>query len=284
MITYRVCDWDEGVALDGIDLPDHSKWALSVGFNAKLSRKASLSMMRKNVNVLLRFQARALRSGPAFVAPLKLEDFEALGGDTAGTVSRVFNGASISYQNEFFDPSYLVSPAAVEGLALSGIQVRCCCLVACGLTGDSASDQKVADLLDRAGVRLARRTITKYRSDPGLPMAVTPTARLRDQMHSALALVRDEGELARFVGGMLAHNANTTLVLDERPGLEHPLARAWERLELRDWLLEPRALSIPGRVGFGKIPSEKQVRVVDAMLNAMVSLVGVQNGSETSAP
>ena len=245
-IVYRVARWGDGVVLEDLAVSDHRAWALAVGFSAQLTLEGAVGMMRKNINALLSYQARAVRDGPAFLAPIKLDDIERLGGSDASTVSRVLNGAVVEFDGERFDANFLVSPQALDDVALSGIQLRAMCVAARGVLGD-VSDQKVSDALGRIGVPVARRTVNKYTKDEA--SVVMPTRHYAVQLEALIASAHDEAGLARLVRTMTEHSEEQRRQLSEAaaPALQPQVSDAANpalrrRTDMREWLLSSRLL------------------------------------------
>lgn len=259
-ILYRVAPWGDKIMLENISVGDHRAWAVSVGFNTQLTLEAAVGMMRRNMSVLLTYQSRALRDGPAFVAPIKLEDVELLGGSDASTVSRILKGAAIQFEGERFDAGFLVSAKALDDPPLSGIQSRALCLMARAVLGE-VSDQRVADALGRIGVPLARRTVNKYMKDGA--SAVTPTARFTEQIERLIACARDEAGLAEVASKMIAHS-QTQL---QRLGMSGDTAEQ-RRIDLRDWLLSSRILGA-AKAQFAGLGPADQRHIVDAVLETL---------------
>lgn len=262
LIVYQVAPWGDGVVLESIVVADHRAWAARVGFPVTLTQETAVRMMRRNACAILGYQARALRDGPTFLAPLKGEDVELLGGDSAATVSRILCEAVVRYEDESFDAKFLVSSSVFEAVPLSGIQARALCIAARALLGPEASDQKVADVLGRTGVPLARRTVNKYTNEERREVA--PTARLGAKLESRIAPLRSEADLASLVATIVGHNGRQLAVLEDAGSPDQS-----RRAELRDWLVDSRVLAPEARKQFKSLDGNAQVRVVDAVLERL---------------
>jgi hypothetical protein len=262
-VVYRIGEWNDDPILEDVAVSDYADWARQIGFPASLTQDGALAMMRRNARLLLRFQGTALSRGPVFVAPLKGDNFELLGGDVAGTVSRVFNGAVFRYLGDAFPPNYLISPNALDDVLMSGVQVRAACVLARALL-DDPSDQDVSELLIKVGVPIARKTVQKYKLEPADKLL--PSPRFAQLLERTASEVRGEADLARLVEEMKRHNhAQAALLRGEATN------GPWRRAELRDWLEVSRVLDEPSRARFRQLAPGEQRRIIDAVLDALES-------------
>ena len=222
LVEFRVREAHDGVSLDEVVCSDHTEWASAVGYPKSVSREATLKMLERNAAILDWYQADAIRRGPAYVAPLQLDDFEGFGGSDMSVVSRCLSHAAIHFLGESIPVECLMSSEVVnreDNVAtpsgLSQIQAIILCLGARQLV-DRGSDQGVADALSDAGLGIARRTVNKYArlAGPTIETALTspllaPTPRFREGLRRALESLEDRRALTNLVLQMRQANVAT---------------------------------------------------------------------------
>ena len=119
---------------------------------------------------IVEFQRDFFLRGPKFIVPLTLKDIAGEIGVHETTVSRLTNGKYIQTDFGVFELKYFFSNA-VPGTSSRGTQFSKEGVKAIireileEEKGKSLSDQKISDLLAKRGVKIARRTVTKYRSE-----------------------------------------------------------------------------------------------------------------------
>lgn len=122
----------------------------------------------KVARALLEFQREFFLKGPKAIIPLTLKDIAGEIGVHETTVSRLTNGKYMQtewglYELKFFFSS-AVSGTAGETYSKEGVkQVIKEIVVEEG--GKILSDQKISDMLEKRGIKLARRTVAKYRKE-----------------------------------------------------------------------------------------------------------------------
>jgi hypothetical protein len=269
-VVLRVVDWGAAqVELADIELDDHAAWARRVGMTLIPTREGILRTMRRNVSALLKFQGRALREGPAVLAPLRLDDFELLSGYSSTIVSRYFAEGSIEYLDERFGPRELTSGTGftvTRGVAdaveteLSAVQSRCLVYALRAWMPD-ASDQSTVDFLARNGVQAVRKTVNKYRNEPR--EAALPTPRAQVLFEATLGRIRSEGDLREWIEAIVLHNRAYAEWL-----ANGQLPQAIAERQLAEWLVELRSFDPVTHARFERLDPDAQLRAVRAMLAA----------------
>jgi RNA polymerase sigma-54 factor len=124
----------------------------------------------KVARALIEFQRDFFIRGPKYLAPLTLKDIAAEIGVHETTVSRLTNGKYIQTEYGVFELKYFFSNA-VSGTTSRGTQfskegVKAIIREILEEEKDShLSDQKISQLLEKRGVKIARRTVAKYRGE-----------------------------------------------------------------------------------------------------------------------
>lgn len=138
-----------------------AKWFIN---SLKMRNETLLKVAR----ALLEFQREFFIKGPRAIVPLTLKDIAGEIGVHETTVSRLTNGKYMQtewglYELKFFFSS-AVSGTAGETFSKEGVkQIIKEIVVEEG--GKILSDQKISDLLEKRGIKLARRTVAKYRKE-----------------------------------------------------------------------------------------------------------------------
>lgn len=131
------------------------------------------STILKVAQAIVRRQSEFLEHGVAHLRPLVLRDIADDIGMHESTVSRVVANKYIATPRgvlplKFFFHSAIAS--AVEGdLSSMAVKERIKELIAGEDPGKPLSDARIARQLNRVGVRIARRTVAKYREELGIP-------------------------------------------------------------------------------------------------------------------
>ena len=141
-------------------------------------RKAT---MLKVMYAIIDRQKIFFEQGPPHLSPLRLQDIADMIGMHISTVSRVTSNKYVQTTHGIFELKYFFTEAVVkdaDGSDISSerIKNRIRQLIDGESTRDPLSDQKIADILSKENLPVARRTVAKYREQ----MKVLP-ARLRQK-------------------------------------------------------------------------------------------------------
>lgn len=119
------------------------------------------------------FQRDFLDKGPAHMRPLILRDVAERVGVHESTVSRVVSNKYMQTPRGVLPMKYFFATGigTVDGVDVSSMKVkeRIKALVDGEDSRRPMSDQRIADLLKREGILLARRTVAKYREELNIP-------------------------------------------------------------------------------------------------------------------
>lgn len=126
---------------------------------------------------ILARQRGFLEHGPAALAPLVLRDIAEVTGLHESTVSRAIAGKSVATPHGVFALRYFFTARIAAGdggedHAAEAIRVRIRRLIEQEGADNVLSDDQIVQLLAREGVRIARRTVAKYREAMGIPSSV----------------------------------------------------------------------------------------------------------------
>jgi RNA polymerase sigma-54 factor len=118
---------------------------------------------------IVEFQREFLDKGPAHMRPLILRDVAERVGVHESTVSRVASNKYMQTPRGILAMKYFFNTgiSTLDGVDVSALRVkeRIKALVEGESHGSPMSDQRIADILKREGVLLARRTVAKYREE-----------------------------------------------------------------------------------------------------------------------
>ncbi|GBD43585.1 RNA polymerase sigma-54 factor 1 [bacterium HR40] len=121
-------------------------------------------------------QRRFLEEGPAALAPLVLREVAEALGLHESTVSRAVAGKSVATPHGVFALRYFftarVNQGAGEELGAEAIRVRIRRLIDQESAETVLSDEEIVARLAAEGIRIARRTVAKYREAMGIPSSV----------------------------------------------------------------------------------------------------------------
>jgi RNA polymerase sigma-54 factor len=124
----------------------------------------------------MRAQVAFLQKGATAIRPLRMAEIAGQLGMHASTVSRAIAGKSVQTDRgvfrlrDFFDGGRGDDAAAeAEGQGRRAIAQRIAELVAAEDKARPLSDDELVERLAAAGIRCARRTVTKHRRQLGLP-------------------------------------------------------------------------------------------------------------------
>jgi len=124
----------------------------------------------KVVSAIIDYQRDFFLYGPSKLAPLRMKDIADETGMHEATVSRAANGKYLRCEWGLFEIKYFFSNQVGSGSADSsgqfskqGVKETIRKIVEESESG--LSDQKIADLLASRGIKIARRTVAKYRAE-----------------------------------------------------------------------------------------------------------------------
>jgi RNA polymerase sigma-54 factor len=131
--------------------------------------------MLKVMDALVSIQTEFFRRGPGHLRPMILKDVAERIGMDISTISRVVNGKYVQTEWGVYELKYFFSEglSTDSGEEVSNKEVKAIIerIVAEEDKEKPLSDQKVASLLEERGFQIARRTVTKYREQLGIPVA-----------------------------------------------------------------------------------------------------------------
>jgi RNA polymerase sigma-54 factor len=131
--------------------------------------------MIKVMQTIVELQQNFFKLGEGNLKPMILKDIAELIEMDISTVSRVVNGKYVQSEFGVFELKYFFSEglSTDSGEDVSNKEVKA---IIEGIIAEEdkqkpLSDQKIADLLEDKGFNIARRTVTKYREQLGVPVA-----------------------------------------------------------------------------------------------------------------
>lgn len=128
--------------------------------------------IRRVVEAIIRYQVDFFEHGPAYLRPMVLQDIATELGVHMSTVSRVTTNKYIHTPHGIFELKYFFSAAVKqqtgEDMAAEAVKSRIRHLVSSEDNKRPLSDQAIADKLKKEGVKVARRTVAKYREAMGI--------------------------------------------------------------------------------------------------------------------
>jgi RNA polymerase sigma-54 factor len=129
----------------------------------------------KVMEALLVAQGRFFIDGPRFLQPLVMKTIAEQTGYDISTISRAVNGKYVQTRFGLFELKYFFSGALStdEGEEMSSriIKQQLRELIDAERPSEPLSDDRLAELLSEKGVRIARRTVAKYREQMQIPVA-----------------------------------------------------------------------------------------------------------------
>ena len=125
------------------------------------------STMLKVANYLVRAQIDWFEGGPAHLRPMVLQDVADAVEMHVSTISRVSNGKYMQTPHGVFELKYFFDSKVQrddgEDVSARSVKERITDLIAAEDKSNPLSDQEIADVLGDEGLRIARRTVAKYR-------------------------------------------------------------------------------------------------------------------------
>jgi RNA polymerase sigma-54 factor len=137
--------------------------------------------MLRVMSAIVELQEAFFRDGEGQLRPMILKDVAERIGMDISTISRVVNGKYVQTEFGTYELKYFFSEGLMtdSGDEVSNKEVKALIerIIGDEDKSDPLSDQKLADMLAERGFNIARRTVTKYREQSGIPVA-----RLRRQI------------------------------------------------------------------------------------------------------
>ncbi len=131
--------------------------------------------MIKVMNAIVSLQEEFFKFGEGNLKPMILKDIAEMIDMDISTVSRVVNGKYVQTEFGVYELKYFFSEglSTESGEEVSNKEVKA---IIEGIIAEEdkkkpLSDQKIANMLDKKGFNIARRTVTKYREQLGVPVA-----------------------------------------------------------------------------------------------------------------
>ena len=131
--------------------------------------------MLKVMEAIVQLQADFFKYGEGHLRPMILKDVADIIHMDISTVSRVVNGKYVQTDFGVYELKYFFSEGLTteSGEDVSNKEVKA---IIESIVGDEdktkpLSDQKIAQMLEERGFQIARRTVTKYREQLGVPVA-----------------------------------------------------------------------------------------------------------------
>jgi len=131
--------------------------------------------MTKVMHAIVDIQQEFFRFGEGHLKPMILKDIADIISMDISTVSRVVNGKYVQTEFGVYELKYFFSEGLTtdSGQEVSNKEVKA---IIDGIIAEEdktkpLSDQKIASLLEGKGFNIARRTVTKYREQLGIPVA-----------------------------------------------------------------------------------------------------------------
>ena len=131
--------------------------------------------MLRVMHAIVELQADFFRHGEGHLRPMILKDVAERIGMDISTISRVVNGKYVQTEFGVYELKYFFSEGLTtdSGEEVSNKEVRAIIdrMIAAEDKTKPLSDQHIAEALEKQGFQIARRTVTKYREQLGVPVA-----------------------------------------------------------------------------------------------------------------
>jgi RNA polymerase sigma-54 factor len=132
------------------------------------------STLLKVCKAVVEFQRDFFRRGPKYLVPLTLKDISQEIGVHEATVSRITNGKYIQTEFGIFELKYFftnsISGSGSTGSRFSkeGVKQIIKEIITSEGGEENLSDSRIVDILANRGIKIARRTVSKYRKELGI--------------------------------------------------------------------------------------------------------------------
>ncbi len=147
---------------------DSAKWFIDAINQRKIT-------MLRIMNAIVEKQREFFEYGEKYLRPMIYRDIaEPLHLDIS-TISRVVNGKYVQspagiHELKYFFSEGLETDSGVE-ISNKNVRIRIQEIIAAENKDKPLTDDKIADILNKEGIKIARRTVAKYREQLGLPVA-----------------------------------------------------------------------------------------------------------------
>jgi RNA polymerase sigma-54 factor len=161
----------------GEELPKEDREFLKQKVNSALWFIKSIEQRKRTiykvVESIMKLQRDFLEKGPKHMRPLTLRDVAEEIEMHESTVSRVTSGKYVYtphgiYELKYFFNSGLNREGGEEDIASKSVKEKIRDIIRAEGEGKALSDQELMRLLQNQGIRIARRTVTKYRAQLGM--------------------------------------------------------------------------------------------------------------------
>ena len=147
---------------------EQARWLL----NALNQRRTT---MIRVMTAIVEEQQEFFEKGQAFLKPLIMEDIAQKVGMNVATISRVANGKYVQTPLGVYEIKYFfntgISRSDGEDMSKRSVKQRITEIIEKEDTSRPLSDQEIFRQLNAEGIKLARRTVTKYREELGIKAA-----------------------------------------------------------------------------------------------------------------
>jgi RNA polymerase sigma-54 factor len=131
--------------------------------------------MMKVMQAIVELQQEFFKHGEGHLRPMILKDVAEKISMDISTVSRVVNGKYVQTEFGVYELKYFFSEglSTDSGEEVSNKEVKAIIeqIISAEDKKRPLSDQKIAQMLEKRGFQIARRTVTKYREQSGIPVA-----------------------------------------------------------------------------------------------------------------
>jgi RNA polymerase sigma-54 factor len=147
---------------------EQARWLL----NALNQRRTTMIRVMSSI---VEEQREFFEKGPAFLKPLIMEDIAQRVGMNVATISRVANGKYVQTPLGVYEIKYFfntgISRSDGEDMSKRSVKQRITEIIKVEDPAKPFSDQEIYRKLNAEGIKLARRTVTKYREELGVKAA-----------------------------------------------------------------------------------------------------------------
>lgn len=132
--------------------------------------------MVRVMEAIVEEQKEFFEKGPSFLRPLIMEDIARKVSVNVATISRVANDKYVQtpqgvYEIKYFFNSGVERSDGGESLTKTSVKQRIAAIIEAENPSNPLSDQEIHERLQAEGVKMARRTVTKYREELHIPAA-----------------------------------------------------------------------------------------------------------------